>query len=414
MTERGRDFYSKFFYDRNYHNSTILKTSPTKATASNKRKVNRSAKSRPPFLSGLTPELLSHSIPDPTLETLTHGTCLIVGRSCTGKSSLLRTLVGRWQGKSSRLYLVNVRPDEVAEYKKLTSRAVECLNLEQLKSVKKNSVILIEDIISLKEREQTALREALNYVAHHKRCKVYCVTHGIFKTGLFTASTLFNFLIFTNSPSNIPVVRQALDRFAIEKESISTCLKNMTHFSNSLGRARPDSIRRIYYFWDTTRMRFGMTENAFLPGTLSYIDGLGGQAAAASQKKTGCKKSRSEEAAASATSSSQATTADRAKKYFERFFVGASERRRAGALFEMLMSNPTARRATDLANLTLKFRTGPRRERSVESVSLVDYIHVLLAPDARVTPKLQAVHNFVTSVCQLPRSCIVNNTWTKK
>lgn len=406
-----RDFYSKFYYDRNYHEHEIDSRSRKESSLQQKKKKEKSA-STSATLQG-HPEQLSTSVPDPSLESLAHGTCLIIGRSGTGKSSLLKTLVSRLAKSKPRIYLINVRPDETAEYKKLTTLQIETITLEGARKVRPRSILIIEDIISLKEKEQTSLRETLNYIAHHKKCKVYCVTHGIFKTGLFTAMTFFNFLIFTNSPANAPIVKQALERFALEKHEVATCVSNLMHFASSSNSQSSESLRKIYFFWDCTRMRFGMSENTLLPGTLYYIDARA--TSSASNKMRNDEKATFEACPGGKRLwNSSSKERDKTKKFFERFFVKPGDRRRASAIFELLMSSSVARRALDPATLTLCFRRSLKTDSAQKGpvkISLVDYVHTLLSVDGPVNAKDRTAHLFVTSVCQLPLSCIVNKSW---
>ena len=130
-----RDFYSKFYYDRNYHeHETDWRGSRATSTSIQKKRKKERASASTTAPQG-HPEQLSTSVPDPSLESLTHGTCLIIGRSGTGKSSLLKTLVSRLANKKNRIYLINVRPDETAEYKKLTTLQVETITLEGARKV---------------------------------------------------------------------------------------------------------------------------------------------------------------------------------------------------------------------------------------------------------------------------------------
>jgi energy-coupling factor transporter ATP-binding protein EcfA2 len=424
--KHSTDFYSKFYFDRDYFNigrengdlGTSRADEPERPPCKKKRKSgqNRAQQGHP--------EQLSQSSPDPSLEGLAHGTTLIIGRSGTGKSSLLKTLVSRIDNSSVAIYLINVRPDETSEYKKLTKCPIESTTLEGAKKVRPRSIIIVEDIISLKNREQTSLRETLNYIAHHKKCKVYCVTHGIYKTGLFTAMTFFNFLVFTNSPANAPIVKQALERFALSKQEVGQCVNNLMHFASASNSESLEALRKIYFFWDCTRMRFGMSEDTLLPGSLYYIDGRA--AAASSSSKTlknelSTKASNSDGTAGDDAADGKKRAWNRSskerektKRFFERFFARPCDRRRASAIFELLMSSSIARRALDPATLTLRFRRGlgksARKEGPVQ-ISLVDYVHTLLTADARITAKDRTAHSFVTSVCQLPLSCIVNRSW---
>ena len=106
------------------------------------------------------------------MEDRAYGTCLVIGRSGTGKSTLLKHLVSRMPPRRL-LYLVNVRADESEEYSRSHvggASRVRHANLSGLKEVASHSTIIVEDIISMKNSEQVSLREGINYTAHHRSC----------------------------------------------------------------------------------------------------------------------------------------------------------------------------------------------------------------------------------------------------
>lgn len=188
-------------------------------------------------------------------------------RSATGKSTLLKQLATSIP-KQSHLYLVNVKGEETSFYEKIHKKTFT-INYAGIKSAKKNSVIIVEDVISMKKEEEINLRNAINYTVHHNRSKLFCVSHTITKTGLYSMVGLFNYIIFTGSPSNLPVIRTCLRYFKIETPIVDkwlTCIKKES--KKLAGSWNP------YYFFDCTKMIFCMTYDLAVPKTYKLLGSL--------------------------------------------------------------------------------------------------------------------------------------------
>ena len=188
-------------------------------------------------------------------------------RSATGKSTILKNLVQDLP-RTSNLYLVNVKGDESAFYEKHHKKTWN-VSFSGIKNVKKNSFIIVEDVINMKKDEEIDLRKAINYTVHHNKCKLFCVSHTITKTGIYSMVSLFNYIIFTGSPSNLPVMRTCLRYFKIENEIVAKWLT----FVKKLGK-RNTSTWDPYYFFDCTKMIFCTTPDLSTMRNLSVIGSM--------------------------------------------------------------------------------------------------------------------------------------------
>ena len=151
---------------------------------------------------------------------------------------------------SANLYLVNVKGEETSFYQKQHRKTTNIL-FSGIKNVKKKSYVIVEDVISMKKEEEINLRNAVNYTVHHNQSKLFCVSHTITKTGIYSMVGLFNYIIFTGSPSNLPVIRTCLRYFKIENEIVNrwlSCIKKES--KKNVGDWDP------YYFFDCTKMIF--------------------------------------------------------------------------------------------------------------------------------------------------------------
>ena len=112
----------------------------------------------------------------------------------------------------TKVYLFNVRSNEVEGYRDYHAKSenVERCSLKiGLDQVQPNSVVILEDIISLKKKDEECLRVLLNYRAHHDCLRVICVGHMLFRNSLLTLVPLFNYIVFTLNNAGRSLVRQA-------------------------------------------------------------------------------------------------------------------------------------------------------------------------------------------------------------
>jgi len=395
---------------------------------------------------------------------------------------------------SANLYLVNVKGEETSYYQK-THKKTSTVQFSGIKNVKKNSYVLVEDVISMKKEEEINLRNAINYTVHHNKSKLFCVSHTITKTGLYSMVGLFNYIIFTGSPSNLPVIRTCLRYFKIETEKVNkwlSCIKKEAK--------RNPSNWDPYYFFDCTKMIFcsaldllnlshpesrlrilgtlnessseeedddddddddddenffrnrlealssskinqsggrrakvggggATTSKALAPGSSKQIFVKGGGLTYDGSKNKATKKQKSLSMVALPPSLSslevklkslQAKKLARksaalkekklelVKKNFSNFFSGHELSNQACAIFSLIVEKLDPNRV-DSSDLSITFRS--RNSGKAKKISLVDYIACLLVPNKPPPLDHLVLHNFITSKCVLPVSCIRNENF---
>jgi len=413
-TASSTDDYSSFYFENDHFSFPELETPPllsesTKASSSKKEEILRQKKeiSR----SSLSSSRVQQQ--DPLLKKSTYGTTLVIGRSGTGKSSLLKVAISDLQ-KSKHLYLVNVRGDERAEYEKIHpggSARVSATNLSGLPSIKSGSLVIIEDIISMKDLEQAKLREAVNYTAHHKQCKLFCVTHTVFKTGVFSLMPLFSYVIFTNSLANGPILRQTFSQFSIPKQDVERNLRLISETAESSAKREGVSAsRHLYFFIECAKMTLGCFSSDRLNRKATDLGPLiteneSSSPSVESIKGTSISKASSSTAAAAAAAAAAARSAD-VPHLLQLFFPPSHEHhKKVLGIFHLIEKSPTAKHHLRKDTLEFSFRSG---NGGTKLLSLVDYLNCAWNPSATPDRPTIALHRFLTKSCRVPQSIITN------
>lgn len=183
-----------------------------------------------------------------------YGSALLLGGTGTGKTyglkSILRQLLD--SKKTTLLYTINVKDSEYAEDFKKRHIAIQ---FERINTIRPGSVVVIEDIIDLKTAEEVSLRQLLNWHAHHKKLKIFAVSHNIFKTKLYNTVTYFNFVVFTSALGNLFVVKRCLQYFQLEDETVDSWTQKIRVFGGKRG---------IYFYFDVQKRCLWATNNLAL------------------------------------------------------------------------------------------------------------------------------------------------------
>ena len=290
-------------------------------------------------------------------------------RSGSGKSTLLKKLA-LTAPKKSGLYLINTRGDEAAEYKNM-HRKTKNINFLLLNKVAPNSIIFIEDLIYMNDKHEQALRQCLNYDAHHHKIKVFCVSHTVHKNKIYSTLPLFHYIVFTSAPSNLPVLRFVLNFFKFEKPVIKEWSNAFLDKAGTFG---------IYFCFDCSSMKF----------YISIDDGKSW-----SLLKDG------EENNAREVESQEVII-----KKFEKFIKGHSKRAFASALFSIIIQSKAV---IDTVDYTIVFKMNATGK--TKKVSLVDYILCLLDESSkRPHVDYKVVHRYLVNKKNVvyPKSFIKN------
>lgn len=318
-------------------------------------------------------------------------------RSGTGKSSLLKKILLQSKTTNHQLlvYCVNVGPVELAEYKDdLGSKRVIPLSFSQLSTTRPNSTIIFEDIIYLTPANEKTLRQCLNFDAHHKAQKVFCVTHSVQKTAVWSLLPFFHYLIFSNSPSNKPVIRTCLKTvFKMDASIVENWLVQFL----ALTKTNKES-KNCYFYFDTSLMKFyftsdllnSITNSRQLSDTSTIPDLSSGRVdALAAQEKE--------------KNELQKTFLE---SKFDKFTETHLLRAQAAAVFSILINCLNLSLVRD-HDLTISFQSNLVRK--TKRISLVDYILCLL--DSAGNPPSQdllVLHNYLKTFCNIP-SIFVSN-----
>ena len=394
---------------------------------------------------GLSPSLLFRD----------YGSTLILGRSATGKSTLLERMLAHGlicpkQNPSKKntqlLFLINVKSDEREKYLQIHPQITSLSKLSDITNVPENATLFVEDIIHLTKAEEIALRYYLNDHVHHRKLKIFCVGHTLFKTSLFGVVSLFNYVIFTSCPSNVPLLKQTLTYFRLEPETIAEYLEKFETSTQN----KPDH----YFFLNCAKLQLGAM---FIPDYKKFVasqkgqkriktlvdfyrarvkDGGGGGDPGQQQQQAfsnfslknhdnrdtenftelGCENKKAEK-----------QVLERAKLIFD----DHPHKSKALSLLSIITcAIPPS--CLKIADLTIRFQ---RQNTSASKyISLIDYIECLLQspnsflskealPGARSaaavvdvtnqTKDFTVLHHFISSFCHLPRSLILNKAFKK-
>lgn len=283
--------------------------------------------------------------------------------------------------------------DELADYSKIfkTNGTVNSITFERLRKTKLNSLVLVEDIIHLSTSEEKNLRLSLNYDAHHKRQKIFCVTHSIYKTSVWSLLPFFHYIIFTSSASNLPVIRACLKIFFKVENSI---ILNWLHQFKELGKEQKDA----YFYFDCGTVKFYFSKNLFDSAASRLLsDTTNVSSAAPSSQRTG--EPDNEE------------NLELKKKLleskFEKFCETHPSKSQATAIFSILIN------CIDLNlirehDLTIAFQSKKRTTANMR-ISLVDYISLLLdSEQKKPNTDFLVLHNYLSKFCTIPSMFILN------
>jgi len=310
------------------------------------------------------------------------------------------------------VFLLNVRGDEVKSYARVHSkiRAIDCAKLgEGLESVTSNSYVIIEDIISLSDREEEALRRLINYRAHHDKLRIICVSHMLYKTSLLTLVPLFNYLIFTLTNSSRGLLRAAaVHGFNLEPERHAKWLRlfseRFKQQEASDSQSGQGSAARSFIFISCVGVELYLCENAaslqpkLLDNGNESVDDGGGQ----TDEKRPMPRAKS-------LSGASVGSRDDIDARFAECFSNHEEKTLASALFSIVgpaLKKEAGFRRTDLS---LAFSQS-RKPGVLRRVSVVDYVASLLQsqPVSRPSVDLLVVHRFLSERCKIPKLFVKN------
>ena len=315
----------------------------------------------------------------PNLSESDYGTVLFLGNSGSGKTYGLKQVLNVLQKKTPGLplYTINVKDHEYAkDFKR--HRAID---FSQVSKIGANSVVVIEDIINLTAKEELIFRHLLNWDAHHKKIKVFCVSHNIYKTNIYNTVTFFKFIVFTSSLGNLFVMNKVFSYLTVKPEILSDWQERIRSFEGKKG---------VYFYFDNEQRKLFAT-NDLTNFKASREIGSADFAGSAGHGEPGLKKQR-----------------DILQQRFQMFFKGRKNAPQAFAVFSIINECLDPRHINPV-DLTLQFRSGTE----LKGVSLTDYIDCMLDPDPKNYPckDYAVVHNYVSKHCKVPAIFLLNKNF---
>lgn len=317
----------------------------------------------------------SENSESPNLQNCDYGTVLFLGSSGSGKSYALKEILQKLEPKI--VYAINVRDSEYVE----NLKNVISWSFEKVEKIKENSVVVVEDIIALNKKQEEQLRQLLNWHAHHKKLKVFCVSHNIFKTSLYNCLSYFRYIVFTSALGNLHLFKQTFaNYFQISPEIVYSWQLKVQKFAGAQG---------VYFYFCTGTRIFYATNNI---GDSKSSKELG-----RAEPLEGGEKGKTEE---------QNKQREILQKRFEIFFKGRKNAAQANAVFSIIVNCIDPQHITPV-DLTLTFNS---TRGGKKNISLPDYIDSLLQNDSKRPPTVDqiVVHRYVNSKCKIPDLFVLN------
>ena len=250
---------------------------------------------------------------DPLLLNSDYGTVLILGRSGTGKSTLIRNMLkencklNKRNSKKKTFVTINAKDAEYSKNPSLGKHVIS--DFGKLYSVPKKSVVIIEDIINMPSRDEKKLRHLLNYDSHHRGLRVFAVAHHVHRTSMLSMLPFFHYLIFTAAASNVALLKFSLSYFKVSTEQQQEWVKVfMTVKKNKYS----------FFVFDTTSL------------TLYYSAGISELSAGRQLKVIGS-------AGELENDTRSGPGVNDLQEKFDKFMVGQKNRHEASAVFSVLI-----------------------------------------------------------------------------
>jgi len=305
--------------------------------------------------------------------------------------------------------MLNVRSDELPEYKKhhKKTRAAESSSLkEAMATFERGSYIVIEDIINLAKKEEEALRQLINFQAHHDSLRIICVAHMLFRNKMLTLVPLFNYLVFTLTLTGRALLKQAaVHGFYLEPTRSSTWIKLFTGACKKWGEHGGCVVISCHdvtlYHLDNQRVSTILEADKEV-GSVSELESSNTRKG--NSEVRGSKRMKFD-------AGSEVTFED-TKKLCERFnscFKFHEHSSTANAIFSIIVKVLAGESCFRPFDFTVSFKQ-TRRPGTVKRISVIDFVDSLLdaRPSAPASKEFKVLNNYLAERCKIPRLFVFN------
>jgi len=347
-------------------------------------------------------------------------------------------LIRSFPKKPRHTYFLNVAPDELADYKKncKLGKVERLTGYQGLGKTEKKSAVVIEDIINMSKKDEQHLRQSLNYDAHHKSQKLFCISHSIYKTSLYSTLSFFHYIIFTSAASNAPVLRFTLSYFKLEKPTVEQWIERFKQKCTSLSKNQ-----FVHFVFDCSEMKFWLVsklgekdQKLRLVGSTDARENDLGETISNFESsivvtdvgKIANKKQRRHRQNSKRMKMNDdddedddddrihedlfrtASLKKRMEETFSKLMEGHTSKTQATAVFSIILGCVSVSQIRE-QDLTVCFRPKKTVVRAIR-ISLVDYIASLLEPNPTSRPDqaLFDLHRFIRTLCYIPKIFIKN------
>lgn len=172
---------------------------------------------------------------------------LLIGRSKSGKSSLLRSLLKPFQKQyNKKVFLLNDRSRRKNRQNNYT--AIEWSEIGKIS----DCILVVEDIVRASKVQIDLLSETLNHGCHHRRINpLVCVSHSLTGQGIWALVKFFTRVYISAVPGNLESLDYILNKHGFTKEQRTFHAQNLVNnkqpYAHFLYDIDNRSIKKVQY-----------------------------------------------------------------------------------------------------------------------------------------------------------------------
>jgi len=147
------------------------------------------------------------------------GSALIIGKSNTGKSTLVKRLVEKYNSPPDRpVFLLNDQTGRKAP------SGIQKISWDQILNIKK-CCLIVEDLVKCSTRQVNALSNLINVQNHHAQVRpIFFITHTLRGNGFYGLLKCYNALCLAAENSHRDDLKEIIVRFAFSDELAANCV----------------------------------------------------------------------------------------------------------------------------------------------------------------------------------------------